>query len=77
MSVRTTNFGPRVSFTTTLADSGPVHVLADSNSTVEILGSLTIPGLGAGFTAAVSGNTATLSFTTGGVTWTFNSATSA
>lgn len=77
MSNKTTYFGPRVSYRTTLADPGPVHVHADSNSTVEILGSFTIPGLGADFTAAVSGNTGTLSFTTGGVTYTFNSASSA
>ena len=77
MSIRTTNFGPRVSFTTTLADPGPVHVRADSNSTVEVLGSFTIPGLATGFTAAVSGNTASLSFATGGVTYTFTSDTSA
>lgn len=34
-SNRTTNFGPRVSFTTTKADSGPVHVYGDSNSTFQ------------------------------------------
>lgn len=77
MSYRTTNLGPRVSFTTTLADPGPVHVHLDSNATLEVLGSFTIPGLASGFGAAVSGNTATLSFTTGGVTYTFNSDSSA
>lgn len=35
MSTRTTNLGPRVSFTTTLADAGPVHVYGDSNSTFQ------------------------------------------
>ena len=77
MSLRTTNFGPRVSFTTTQADAGPVHVRADSDATVEILGSFTIPGLATAFTAAMSGNTATLSFATLGKTFTFKSDTSA
>lgn len=36
MSYRTTNFGPRVSFTTTLADSGPVHVQVPSGATLEV-----------------------------------------
>lgn len=35
MSQRTTYFGPRVSFRTTLADAGPVHVYGDSSSTLE------------------------------------------
>lgn len=77
MSTQTTYFGPRVSFRTTLADPGPVHVHLDSNSTFEVLGSMTLPGLATGFTAAVSGNTASLSFSTGGVTYTILSDTSA
>ena len=44
MSVRTTNFGPRVSFTTNLADAGPVHVLVDSDSTLEAAGTNTFSG---------------------------------
>lgn len=34
-SGKTTNFGPRVSFTTTKADPGPVHVAFPSNGTVD------------------------------------------
>ena len=34
-SGRTTNFGPRVSFTTTRSDPGPVHVAFPSGGTVE------------------------------------------
>lgn len=34
-SNRTTNFGPRVSFTTTKADAGPVHVRFPSAGTVD------------------------------------------
>jgi hypothetical protein len=44
MSVRTTNFGPRVSFTTTLADAGPVHVLVPSTGTLEAAGTNTFSG---------------------------------
>jgi len=33
-SLRTTNFGPRVSFTTTKSDAGPVHVNFPSGGTV-------------------------------------------
>lgn len=34
-SNRTTNFGPRVSYSTTKGDAGPVHVLFPSAGTVE------------------------------------------
>ena len=44
MSVRTTNFGPRVSFTTNLADPGPVLVEGDSNSSFSWGGPLTLDG---------------------------------
>ena len=77
MSYRTTNLGPVVSLSTVLADQTPPHLYLDSNTSLTVEGSFTIPGLGSGFAAAVSGNTASLSFSTGGVTYTFTSDTSA
>lgn len=44
MSRRTTDFGPRVSFATNLADPGPVHVFLDSNSTLEVDGQIKADG---------------------------------
>ena len=44
MSNRTTNFGPRVSFTTTAADAGPVHVYVPSTGTLEAAGRLVKSG---------------------------------
>ena len=35
-SNRTTKFGPRVSFTTTKSDAGPVHVEIPSDGTLEV-----------------------------------------
>jgi hypothetical protein len=35
-SLRTTNFGPRVSFTTSKSDPAPVHVLFPSHGTVNL-----------------------------------------
>lgn len=35
---RTTNFGPRVSFTTTKSDPGPIHLHHPSTGTVEFAG---------------------------------------
>ncbi len=43
-SNRTTNFGPRVSFTTTKADAGPVHVHVPSHGTLEAEGTVTVSG---------------------------------
>jgi len=44
MSIRTTFLGPRVSFSTSLADAGPVHVYGDSSSTFEWDGTFLIDG---------------------------------
>ena len=69
MSTRTTNFGPRVSFTTTLADPGPVHVLVDSNSTLEAAGTNTFSGAITGGAATWSSvNTFTAGASIGGAT---------
>jgi hypothetical protein len=44
MSTRTTNLGPRVSFTTTLSDAGPVYVLVPSTGTFEVDGQCLVDG---------------------------------
>lgn len=44
MSVRTTNFGPRVSLTTTLADAGPQHLFLDSSTTLTASGTNILSG---------------------------------
>lgn len=44
MSTRTTYFGPRVSFRTSLSDAGPVHVRGDSSSTFEWDGKVDLSG---------------------------------
>lgn len=63
MSVVTTNFGPRVSFTTTLADPGPIHVMVPSTGTFTAAGTNVLSGaVTAGSTLAVTG-AATLSST--------------
>ncbi len=44
MSVSTTNFGPVVSLTTTLADQRPQHLFLDSNTTFTAAGTNTFSG---------------------------------
>lgn len=55
-SNRTTKFGPRVSFTTTKSDSGPINVHVPSTATLSVDGSLKVSGEG------VYSSTATITF---------------
>lgn len=74
MSLRTTNLGPRVSLTTTLADAGPQHLFLDSNTTFTAAGTNTITGaVTLSGTAAFSGAVTMTSTLTAGGTNTFSS----
>lgn len=85
-SNRTTNFGPRVSFTTTKSDSGPVHLVVPSDGTLEVAGIQGIKMSGAtsasldsttlpdGFLSigSVSVTSATIYFRSGNTTYQFD-----
>lgn len=85
-SRRTTTFGPRVSFGTTKADSGPVHVEIPSSGTLEVAAetgikwsgatsashtSLTLPD-GHLSIGSVSATSATIYFRSGATTYQFD-----